>query len=141
MNEQYALSRFLDAQALIDYDVALRELRNGRKEGHWIWFVFPQLGLGNSAISDAFALTCLEEAQAYLEHTILGARLRECTQAVLETRGLTANEIFGFPDWLKFRSCMTLFDCAAGGSCEFREAIQKFFGGEGDAATLRLLRL
>jgi len=139
MNEQYALSRFLDAQALI-YDEALSELRNGRKDGHWMWFVFPQmLGLGHSAISAAFALTSLEESQAYLEHPVLGARLRECTQAVLETQGLTANEIFGFPDWMKFRSCMTLFDCAAGGSGEFREAIQKFFGGAGDEVTMRLL--
>ncbi len=103
------LDRFLTAQKEGTYAAALEEIRNGRKESHWMWFVFPQLvGLGKSSIAKTYALADLQEARDYAAHPILGPRLIECTRAVLE-RPETITEVFGYPDHLKFRSCMTLF--------------------------------
>jgi uncharacterized protein (DUF1810 family) len=136
----FDLERFVDAQAAA-YDRALGELRRGRKTTHWMWFIFPQIrGLGASATSRRFAISSLEEAIAYLAHPLLGSRLRECTQAVLDIEDATLHEIFGGIDSLKFCSCMTLFAQAAPGDPLFRAAIDEYCLGNSDAETLRLLR-
>ena len=111
MDEPYDLERFVRAQnAGRTYERAVAELRNGRKESHWMWYVFPQIsGLGQSPTSKTFAISSLEEAKAYLRHPVLGARLAECTSVVAGTDGATAEEIFGGIDALKLRSSMTLF--------------------------------
>jgi uncharacterized protein (DUF1810 family) len=132
------LHRFVEAQASI-YAGALEELRAGRKRTHWMWFVFPQVaGLGHSAMAQRYAVASHAEALAYLAHDTLGPRLRECTQAVLDVRGRTAHEIFGSPDDVKFRSCMTLFDAIAPGDV-FDEALARFYAGQRDPATLERL--
>jgi uncharacterized protein (DUF1810 family) len=113
MIDDHKLHRFLDAQERV-YDTVLDELRAGRKSGHWIWFIFPQItGLGHSEMAQKYAITSLDEAKAYLQHPVLGPRLRACTQLVLNVNGRSAEEIFGYPDNLKFRSCMTLFMAVA----------------------------
>jgi uncharacterized protein (DUF1810 family) len=133
------LSRFVEAQSGV-YERALQELRDGRKRSHWMWFVFPQLrGLGRSAMAERYGIAGLGEARAYLRHRLLGARLAECTQAMLAHAGTPLDAILGAPDDLKFRSCMTLFDAAGGSTALFECALQAFAGGEPDAATLRLL--
>jgi uncharacterized protein (DUF1810 family) len=130
----------VDAQAGI-HERALAELRAGRKQSHWMWFVFPQIaGLGFSAMSQHYALAGREAARAYLAHPLLGPRLRQCTQAALEVEGRTAHEIFGAPDDLKFRSSMTLFDAAAPDDI-FRAALDKYFGGDPDRLTRERLGL
>ncbi len=135
-----ALDRFVEAQAQV-YDAALAELRRGAKRGHWIWFVFPQIaGLGMSATSRTYAIRSLAEAQAYLAHPLLGARLRECTGAVLSHHGRSAAAMLGGIDATKLRSSMTLFEFAAGGDGElFGQCLDSFFDGSRDEATLRLL--
>ena len=129
------LDRFLVAQELV-YDGALEELRRGRKTGHWMWFVFPQVaGLGQSAMSRRFAITSLDEARAYLAHPVLGARLCECAGIVLATTGRTAEEIFGSTDAMKLRSCMTLFHRAAPDEPVFAQVLDRYYGGVADNAT------
>ena len=109
--DPFDLNRFLEAQAE-DYDLALSELKNGRKRSHWMWFIFPQFdGLAFSSTSKFFAIKSLEEARAYLAHPVLGPRFLECAEAVAGVEGRTAAEIFGFPDDLKLKSCATLFAC------------------------------
>ena len=136
---QYDLDRFVAAQASV-HERALAELERGRKESHWMWFVFPQLaGLGRSPMAQRFAIESADEARAYLAHPLLGPRLRRCTEAVLAHRGRQAESIFGSVDALKFRSSMTLFDEAADGGGPFAAALAAFYGGERDAATLGLL--
>ena len=131
-----SLEHFVEAQAAI-YDAVLAELRAGRKRSHWMWFIFPQIeGLGFSAISRRYALHSLDEARAYLAHPVLGARLRECTEAVLVHAGRSAHDIFGSPDDMKFHSSMTLFHRAAQEEPLFRNALEAFFDGEEDRATL-----
>jgi len=138
MKDSYNLQRFVDAQTS-SYETALKELHEGYKRGHWMWYIFPQLkGLGRSAISQTFALASLKEAQAYLEHPVLGSRLKTCTQAVLDLNNRTAQDIFGHPDVLKFKSSMTLF--AQLGDSLFSQALNKYFEGVADKVTLRLLR-
>lgn len=138
-DDPYDLQRFLDAQAPVCGDL-LRELRQGRKESHWMWFVFPQLrGLGQSPLAVRYGIGSLEEASAYLAHRILGLRLRECVRILLGHRGLSAFEIFGTPDDLKLRSCLTLFARAAPEEPLFAEALARFFDGEQDPRTLQLL--
>jgi uncharacterized protein (DUF1810 family) len=119
----------------------LAELAAGHKSSHWMWFIFPQLeGLGSSNTARAFALSGLQEARAYLAHPVLGERLRECTQQVNGLKGLGIGEILGYPDDLKFRSCMTLFAHAAAPAEElFRAALRKYFAGEEDPLTRALL--
>ncbi len=134
------LERFVDAQRDVYGDV-LAELRNGRKASHWMWFVFPQFdGLGFSATSRHYAIRSLDEARAYLNHAVLGARLRECTEAVNRLEGRSAHAIFGSPDDMKFRSSMTLFDLVAEPGSLFAAALDKYFSGERDAHTLELAR-
>jgi len=138
MTDPFDLQRFLDAQSSI-YPRVLDDLRRGRKESHWMWFIFPQLaGLGYSAMAQRFAISSREEAIAYLRHTILGARLKKCTALVNAIEGRTILEILGSPDDLKFRSSITLFG-AVSSEPEFAAAISKFYGGTPDQATLDLL--
>lgn len=132
------LERFVAAQAPI-YRHALAELEDGRKRSHWMWFVFPQVaGLGHSEMSRRFALASAAEARDYLRHPLLGPRLEACTRAVLRHRDKSAEAIFGPIDAIKFRSSMTLFDAAAGAG-PFAEALNAFFGGDRDPATLQRL--
>jgi uncharacterized protein (DUF1810 family) len=135
----FDLERFIAAQEGV-YEGAMRELRAGRKTGHWIWFVFPQLaGLGRSEMSRLYGIGSLAEARAYLDHPVLGARLRECAGAVLATSGRTAEEIFGSLDAKKVRSSMTLFRRAAPDELLVRELLDEFYGGVPDEATDALL--
>ncbi|CAG1000387.1 MAG: DUF1810 domain-containing protein [Rhizobiaceae bacterium] len=137
-DDPFLLQRFVDAQDSV-YPHVLDELRDGRKRSHWMWFVFPQIaGLGRSAMAERFAISGRDEARAYLDHPVLGPRLRACTDAVLAHRDRSVRDIFGSPDDLKFRSSMTLF-AAAGGGAPFDAAINRFFAGVPDQATLRLL--
>ncbi len=131
------LDRFVHAQTGV-YESALAELRSGEKRGHWIWFIFPQIaGLGHSATAEYYAIGTLDEARAYIGHPLLGSRLRECTQAVIDVEGRTLTQIFGWPDNLKFRSSMTLFAHATDDNAVFREALKKYCGGEFDEQTLK----
>jgi uncharacterized protein (DUF1810 family) len=133
------LDRFVVEQQGV-YEGVLRELRAGRKTGHWIWFIFPQLaGLGRSSMSQHFAIGSLEEARAYLAHPVLGARLRECSEVLLAIDGRTAVEIFGSLDAMKLRSCMTLFHRATPQDPVFERVLDRYFGGVPDAATDALL--
>jgi len=136
----YDLNRFLVEQQHI-YAGVLEELRRGRKTGHWIWYIFPQLaGLGRSQMSRDFAIGSLDEARAYLAHPVLGSRLRECAGALLSIEGRSAEEILGSVDAMKVRSCMTLFHRAAPDEPVFRQVLDRFYGGVADSATDDLLR-
>ena len=138
MTDPFDLTRFVDAQAPV-YQRVVAELSRGAKQSHWMWFIFPQLaGLGHSPMAQRFALRSREEAVAYLEHDILGPRLRECTALVNAVAGKTIREILGSPDDLKFRSSMTLFGAVSSDPL-FSAAIDKYHGGEGDRRTLELL--
>ena len=133
------LERFVEAQAPV-YNQALRELRAGHKQSHWMWFVFPQIaGLGHSVMAQTYAIQSLEEARAYLAHPVLGVRYRECCQAVMNARGKSAHDIFGTPDDLKFCSSLTLFAEAAPDEVLFYNLLEKYFDGDADEATLELL--
>ena len=134
--DPHNLQRFLDAQDPV-YAQVCSELRAGRKTSHWMWFIFPQIqGLGYSPLARKFAVSSLQEAQAYLDHPILGARLRECCRLVNLVEGRSIEEIFGYPDDLKFRSSMTLFAHAAADNQIFLDALAKYFNGEFDPLTL-----
>ena len=135
-----SLERFVKAQDGV-YPRALAELKAGRKQSHWMWFIFPQIaGLGHSAMAQMYAIQSLQEAQDYLAHPLLGARLRECCEAVMAVEGKTARQIFGSPDDLKFRSSLTLFAQAAPDERLFRNLLQKYYIGEADQLTLQKLR-
>ncbi|MES2879520.1 MAG: DUF1810 domain-containing protein [Pseudomonadota bacterium] len=139
LNEQHGLQRFVDAQDRV-YDSVCNELALGEKTTHWMWFVFPQLKtLGRSPIAKHYGIESREEAQAYWQHPILGKRLVECTQLVLAQHHTTAHDIFGSPDDLKFRSCMTLFAQVAPNEPVFKLALERFFNGLPDESTLKLL--
>lgn len=134
--DPYNLDRFVQAQDGV-FDEALRELRSGVKMGHWMWFIFPQIkGLGRSPISIEFAISSRDEARAYLRHSVLGPRLKECTRLVLLVEGRSVEEIFGSPDDMKFRSSMTLFAQVSPDDDIFLRALQKYFGGVPDRLTL-----
>lgn len=138
--DPFALERFVAVQAGV-IDRVLGELRAGRKQSHWMWFIFPQIaGLGRSPTAVHYAIASLDEARAYLAHPILGERLRECTRLVLDVKGKSAHDIFGSPDDLKFHSSMTLFAAAASGEQIFSQALEKYFAGRGDDVTLDRLR-
>ena len=123
-----------------DYERALSEIRNGRKRTHWMWYVFPQVeGLGSSPTSRRYSIKSLEEARAYLDHPVLGSRLREIADAALAVEGRTARNVFGSPDDLKLRSSATLFACVSPPGSVFDRLIEKYFGGERDTRTLQLL--
>jgi uncharacterized protein (DUF1810 family) len=130
------LERFVEAQEPI-IERVFAELRAGRKASHWMWFVFPQIqGLGHSPMAQRFAIASRAEAESYLRHPILGPRLRECTRLVNEVAGRSIEEIFGYPDYLKFRSSMTLFAHATADNQVFVDAVCKYFGGAYDSLTL-----
>jgi uncharacterized protein (DUF1810 family) len=140
MDDPFDLARFVEAQRGT-YEQACAELRRGRKTGHWIWFIFPQMaGLGMSAMSQRYAIGSLDEAKAYLGHPVLGPRLREITDIVQGIEGRTVEEIFGWPDDVKLRSSMTLFAAASGDERVFVDVLAKYFGGQRDQKTLGLLR-
>ena len=140
--DQYDLERFLEAQAGV-YEQACAELRAGKKQSHWMWFIFPQIhGLGSSEMAVRYAISSIEEALAYLEHPLLGQRLRESTGIVVALEGRTVEQIFGYPDNLKFHSSVTLFAQAATISEEdlvFSQALDKYFSGREDPATVQRL--
>jgi len=137
----YNLERFVRAQDP-EYSEVCSELSSGRKDGHWMWYVFPQLrGLGKSQMSTEFGISCLEEAKAYLNHPVLGQRLIECTNLVLRVKGKSATEIFGATDEMKFRSSMTLFAAAESSfRLVFEIALQRYFDGAPDRLTLSRLK-
>ena len=141
MTDPFNLQRFVDAQTPV-YPQVVSELAAGRKESHWMWFVFPQIaGLGLSPTSVFFAISSLDEAKAYMAHPTLGARLVECAGFVLAAEGRTARQIFGTVDAMKFRSSMTLFARAAPERETFEACLQKYFAGAPDEATLATLQL
>ena len=140
--DPFALQRFVDAQRGV-YDSVLAELRAGRKATHWIWFVFPQLrGLGRSPTAQRFGIASLDEARAYLDHDVLGPRLRECAGLVARSSQWSARDLFGSPDDLKVRSSMTLFARATDDPAAvavFRDVLDKYYDGEEDPLTVELL--
>ena len=139
-NSPFNLNRFISAQEKV-YDRVLKELKNGYKRSHWMWYIFPQLdGLAQSTTSKYYAIKSREEALAYLNHPVLGSRLLECANTVLEGEGKTVSEIFGYPDNLKLKSSMTLFSEVATDSV-FVRVLDKYFQGERDPKTLELLKL
>lgn len=130
------LSRFLKAQEQ-DYEQALKEIRSGRKRSHWMWYIFPQIqGLGFSPTAQYYAIRDLQEARDYLAHPVLGARLKEISAALLDLDGLSASEIFGYPDDLKLRSSMTLFRLADLNEPVFLEVLEKYYDGKPDDRTV-----
>jgi uncharacterized protein (DUF1810 family) len=139
MNDSFDLKRFLDAQEPV-FEQVRTELRRGCKEGHWMWFVFPQLkGLGHSGMAQRFGISSRAEAEAFLAHPILGPRLIECTRLVNLVEGRSMEDIFGDIDTLKFRSSMTLFAQVAGEDSVFADALRKYFKGQADRLTLERL--
>lgn len=140
-DDPYNLRRFVEAQDQV-IDRVFSELRSGQKRSHWMWFIFPQIkGLGYSAISVKYSISSLDEARSYLNNPILGPRLAECTQLVNQIVGRSLEDIFGYPDGLKFHSSITLFAWAAPENQIFRDALQKYFKGEFDQLTLDRIRM
>lgn len=140
MENNYNLNRFIEVQNR-DYDIALAEIRAGKKVSHWMWYIFPQLkGLGRSSTSEYYGLSGIKEAQAYLSDPILKARLIEITDAVIAHKDKSAEEIFGGIDAKKLRSCMTLFSIAAPDIPVFEAVLEQFFHGVPDRNTLRLTK-
>jgi len=136
LGDPYALHRFVDAQEPV-YDQVCWELQQGLKMTHWMWFIFPQIkGLSSSAMSKRFSISSLEEAAAYLRHPILGQRLIQCTELVINTSDRTLKRILGPTDNLKFRSCMTLFAHTTTSNEVFEDALQRYFSGRYDQSTL-----
>lgn len=137
--DPHNLARFVDAQASL-YDRALAEIRAGRKQSHWMWFIFPQIaGLGTSPTAQHYAIKSLAEARAYLSHPILGRRLIECAEAANAIEGKSASEIFGFPDDMKLRSSATLFAEISPPGSAFDRLLQKYFGGDKDPKTISII--
>ncbi len=140
MTTPYNLKRFTDAQES-KFMIALNEIKNGSKRSHWMWFIFPQIaGLGFSEMSKFYAINDLTEASLYLEHPILGKRLIEISNALLDIEGKTASQVFGSPDDMKLKSCMTLFSSLENTNPVFENILTKYFGGAKDLKTLQLIR-
>lgn len=139
MHDTYNLSRFVEAQHPV-FSRVMDELRAGRKTSHWMWFIFPQLqGLGRTEMAARFAISGVAEARAYLQHEVLGPRLEACVTTVLQHHDLSVGQLFGSPDDLKFRSCLTLFVTAQPESVLYQQALNQFYSGEPDPKTLLLL--
>ncbi|KEQ06532.1 DUF1810 domain-containing protein [Pseudorhizobium pelagicum] len=135
----FDLERFTQAQAPV-YRQVLAELQQGAKRSHWMWFVFPQVeGLGSSSMAERYAIGSRAEAEAYLRHPVLGPRLVQCTQLMLQHEGTSANAILGSPDDMKFRSCMTLFAAVSEKGSPFERALAVFYGGQRDEKTVARL--
>jgi uncharacterized protein (DUF1810 family) len=140
MTDPFDLARFVDAQGAT-YPQALQELKAGHKRSHWMWFIFPQFaGLGLSTMAQRYAISGLDEARVYLQHPVLGERLRTCTAAVNTVTDRTAHQVFGSPDDMKFRSSMTLFGRAEPAEPAFRTALDQYFDGQEDQRTLKKLQ-
>ncbi len=138
-SDPHDLNRFVSAQKDV-YDRAFRELRSGLKQSHWMWFIFPQIdGLGFSSTTRFYSIKSLDEARRYLAHPVLGARLRECAEAVLAVSGRTASEIMGHPDDWKLQSSMTLFELVSEPDSVFGRVLDKYYGGKRDSRTLQIL--
>jgi uncharacterized protein (DUF1810 family) len=138
-SDPHALSRFLEAQAH-NYSAALRELRAGAKQSHWMWYVFPQVaGLGFSSMAQRYAIRTQEEARAYLAHPVLGPRLVECAEALLEVKDRSAEQIMGNPDCLKLQSSLTLFSAISPPASVFDRVLEKYYDGAKDPKTLQYL--
>jgi uncharacterized protein (DUF1810 family) len=138
-DDPYDLERFLEAQAR-NYDRALAEIRGGRKRSHWMWYVFPQFdGLGHSSTSKHYAIKSAAEAEAYLRHPVLGARLIESVRAAIDVAARSATDLFGSPDDMKLRSSATLFASVSPAGSVFHELLDVYFKGQGDVQTLRLM--
>ena len=141
MTDKFNLNRFIDAQENI-YESALNEIKRGNKSSHWMWYVFPQYkGLGYSSTSQKYAITCIEEASMYFNHPILGRRLIEITNAFLNIENKSAYEILGDPDYLKMKSCMTLFNSIQSGSEVFFKVINKYYLGSECPRTISQIKL
>lgn len=139
-SDPYNLKRFVNAQAPV-YRRVVEELRAGQKRSHWMWYIFPQLrGLGSSQIANQYGISSLDEARAYLEHDILGPRLRECARLVVQVEGRSARDIFGSPDDLKLSSSMTLFARATDDNADFVAVLAKYYGGGEDQRTVARLK-
>lgn len=139
--DPYDLQRFLTAQSHC-YEQVCTELGEGNKHSHWMWFIFPQLkGLGQSTMSKIYSISSLQEADAYLQHPVLGSRLRHCTKLVMSIEGRSIEEILGSPDDAKFRSSMTLFLCTRQENRIFKDALQKYFAGRPDQLTIDRLQM
>ncbi len=140
MSDPYHLERFLRMQEY-DYPQALEEIRRGHKESHWIWYIFPQIqGLGRSSTARQFAISCLEEARAYMEHPVLRERLLEISGALLALPSSDPLEVMGYIDDMKLKSSMTLFEAAAPQYPVFGQVLDKFYGGARDGKTLEILK-
>ena len=138
-SDPYELTRFVQAQER-DYGQAMSEIRSGLKRSHWMWYIFPQFeGLGFSSTSRQYAIKSVAEAEAFLRHPVLGSRLLESAQATVGIEGRSAFQVFGSPDDMKLRSCATLFACISPAGSVFEQLLDKYFGGERDDKTLRLL--
>lgn len=138
-NDQFDLTRFTTAQEMV-YARVLFELRNGQKRSHWMWFIFPQIdGLGNSSTTKLYAIKSIEEAEQYLNHPVLGKRLKECAETVLAIEGRTISEIFGYPDDMKLKSSLTLFDRVSNSDPVFSSILDKYYDGELDIRTIEIL--
>ncbi|MBV6448704.1 DUF1810 domain-containing protein [Nitrosomonas sp.] len=138
-NDPYDLERFVQAQAH-DFEIALAEITSGRKRSHWMWYIFPQFaGLGFSAMSQRYAIRSVAEAQAYLNHPMLGPRLMQCCEALLAVTGRSAHEIFDSPDDMKLQSCATLFASVTPADSVFAHVLARYFSGQRDQKTLDLL--
>jgi len=138
-NDPCDLQRFVEAQRA-DYERALAEIKSGRKRSHWMWYIFPQLdGLGHSSMARRYSIKSRGEARAYLAHPVLGQRLEQCVEVLLQLEGHTAHDIFGSPDDLKLRSCATLFAEVSPSDSPFHRVLTRYFQGDPDHQTLRLL--
>lgn len=138
-NDPYDLERFVQAQTH-DFEIALAEITSGRERSHWMWYIFPQFtGLGFSAMSQRYAIRSAAEAQAYLNHPILGSRLMQCCEALLAVAGRSAHEIFDSPDDMKLQSCATLFASVTLADSVFSHVLARYFSGQRDQKTLDLL--
>lgn len=139
MTAPHNLQRFTDAQEGV-FQRALKEIKNGRKQSHWMWFIFPQVaGLGFSETTKFYAIRDMVEAELYLHHPVLGSRLIEISQALLDVEGKTVNQIFGSPDDLKLKSCMTLFSLLPDANPVFDSVIKKYYNGAKDGRTLGIV--
>jgi uncharacterized protein (DUF1810 family) len=139
VTDAFELSRFVEAQTAV-YEQALAEIRSGRKRSHWMWFIFPQAaGLGSSPASQHFGIRSRAEAEAYLAHPVLGPRLIECAGAVLALHGVSASDVFGYPDDMKLRSCATLFAQVSQPASVFQKLLDKYFESAADPRTLELI--
>ena len=140
MSHHINLNRFISAQETI-YPLVIKELQNGKKTSHWMWFIFPQIeGLGQSSTAKYYSIKSINEAKEYIDHPILGKRLLECSNIILKIGCGSVEDIFGYPDYLKLKSCMTLFNYAAPKQKVFADVLNKYFAGEQDEQTISILQ-